>query len=390
MVIMTAVIIGVWSMLFLGALMRGISDQMARNGIATLTGHIQIHQKGYRNDPVIENSIKDTLSVERIVNTHLPPDAVWTTRVRVNAIASNARHSSGVKLVGIAPKREMQISFIGEAVKQGRYLKPDDKHGIIVGKALVEKFETKLGRKLVIMSQDTTGEIASRAFRIVGIYRAEMEATEKQFAFISLPAAQEMLKTEQFYSEVSILLTSRENVEDVAAAIRNDLPAKRYEIHTWRELLPMINAILEMYDGILFLWYLVVFIAMGFGIVNTTLMAVFERIREFGLLKSLGMKPFWIVKGVLIESFFLLIFGMFIGNSLGMLSVFVLADVGIDLSFAAKGMEFVGMSRIIYPLLEIKDIVLANLVVFVLGLLVSIYPAVKAARFRPVEALAHT
>jgi len=102
------------------------------------------------------------------------------------------------------------------------------------------------------------------------------------------------------------------------------------------------------------------------------------------------MKPFWIVKGVLIESFFLLIFGMFIGNSLGMLSVFVLADVGIDLSFAAKGMEFVGMSRIIYPLLEIKDIVLANLVVFVLGLLVSIYPAVKAARFRPVEALAHT
>ena len=199
MVIMTAVIIGVWSMLFLGALMRGISDQMARNGIATLTGHIQIHQKGYRNDPVIENSIKDTMSVERIVNTHLPPDAVWTTRIRVNAIASNARHSSGVKLVGIAPKREMQISFIGEAVKQGRYLKSDDKHGIVVGKALVEKFETKLGRKLVIMSQDTTGEIASRAFRIVGIYRAEMEATEKQFAFISLPSA------EQFYSEVSSL-----------------------------------------------------------------------------------------------------------------------------------------------------------------------------------------
>ena len=390
MVIMTAVIIGVWSMLFLGALMRGISDQMARNGIATLTGHIQIHQKGYRNDPVIENSIKDTMSVERIVNTHLPPDAVWTTRIRVNAIASNARHSSGVKLVGIAPKREMQISFIGEAVKQGRYLKSDDKHGIVVGKALVEKFETKLGRKLVIMSQDTTGEIASRAFRIVGIYRAEMEATEKQFAFISLPSAQEMLKTEQSYSEVSILLSSRENVKGVAAAIRNDMPAESYEIHTWLELLPMIKAILEMYDGILFLWYLVVFIAMGFGIVNTTLMAVFERIREFGLLKSLGMKPFWIVKGVLIESFFLLILGMLIGNSLGMLSVFVLADVGIDLSFAAKGMEFVGMSRIIYPISEIKDIILANLVVLVLGLLVSIYPAVKAARFRPVEALAHT
>ena len=138
---------------------------------------------------------------------------------------------------------------------------------------------------------------------------------------------------------MSILLSSRENVDGVAAAIRNDLPAKSYEVHTWLELLPMIKAILEMYDGILFLWYLVVFIAMGFGIVNTTLMAIFERIREFGLLKSLGMKPFWIVKGVLIESFYLLILGLLIGNSLGMLSVFVLADVGIDLSFAAKGME---------------------------------------------------
>lgn len=390
MVIMTAVIIGVWSMLFLGALMRGISDQMVRNGIATLTGHIQIHQKGYRNDPVVENSLKDPVSIERIVNKHLPPGAVWTVRVRVNAIASNARHSSGIKLVGIDPKREAKISFIGEAVKQGRYLKPDDKHGIVIGKALAEKFETRLGRKLVIMSQDTTGEISSRAFRIVGIYRAEMEATEKQFAFISLPAAQKMLITGQSYSEVSILLSRRKTVDGVASAIRNDLPAESYEILTWLELLPMVKAILEVYDGILFLWYLVVFIAMGFGIVNTTLMAVFERIREFGLLKSLGMKPFWIVKGVLIESFFLLILGMLIGNSLGMLSVFVLADVGIDLSFAAKGMEFVGMSRIIYPISEMKDIVLANLVVFVLGLLVSIYPAVKAARFRPVEALAHT
>jgi len=390
MVIMTAVIIGVWSMIVLGALMRGISDQMVRNGIATLTGHIQIHQKGYRNDPVIENSIKDPMSIESTLNKHLPPDAIWTTRVRVNAIASNARHSFGVKLVGIAPKREAQISFIGEAVEHGRYLETDDKHGIIVGNALVEKFETKLGRKLVIMSQDTTGEIASRAFRIVGIYRAEMEATEKQFAFITLPTAQEMLKTELSYSEVSILLSSRETVDGVSAALRNDLPANSYEVHTWRELLPMIKAILEMYDGFIFLWYLVVFIAMGFGIVNTTLMAVFERIREFGLLKSLGMKPFWIVKSVLTESFYLLILGMIIGNSLGMLCVFVLADVGIDLSFAAKGMEFVGMSRIIYPISEIKDIVSANLVVFVLGLLVSIYPAVKAARFRPVEALAHT
>jgi ABC-type lipoprotein release transport system permease subunit len=159
MVIMTAVIIGVWSMIFLGALMRGIADQMVRNGIATLTGHIQVHHKGYRNDPAIENSMAEPQAVETALNKLLPPGAQWTSRVRVNAIASNARtsrvrvnaiasnarHSSGVTLVGINPHREGKISFIGQAITQGRYLKPDDKYGIVVGKALVDKFETKLG-----------------------------------------------------------------------------------------------------------------------------------------------------------------------------------------------------------------------------------------------------
>ena len=198
-----------------------------------------------------------------------------------------------------------------------------------------------------------------------------------------------MLKMGRSYSEVSIRLPSRDQVEAVAERLRANLMPNRYEIHTWQELLPMVKAILEMYNGFIYLWYLVVFIAMGFGIVNTTLMAIFERIREFGLMKALGMKPMGIVKGVLTESVYLLILGMALGNSLGILSITALARTGIDLSFAAQGMEFVGMSRIIYPIIEIKDIMSANMIVFILGLVVSLYPAVKAARFTPVEALAH-
>jgi ABC-type antimicrobial peptide transport system permease subunit len=134
----------------------------------------------------------------------------------------------------------------------------------------------------------------------------------------------------------------------------------------------------------------VVFIAMGFGIVNTTLMAVFERIREFGLFKALGMKPRWIIQEVIIESFFLLILGMIIGNALGFLSVLALSVHGIDLSALAAGTEYWGMSRIIYPSIIGQDVIMANLVVFFLGLVVSLYPAMKAARFTPVEALVHT
>jgi ABC-type lipoprotein release transport system permease subunit len=240
------------------------------------------------------------------------------------------------------------------------------------------------------MSQDTGGEIASKAFRIVGIFESEMEATEKQYVFITLPSAQHMLKLGNAISEFCIVLPDRHQVNELAGSLANALPSSNYEVHTWRELLPLVDAYLSLFDVFIFIWFLVVFIAMGFGIVNTTLMAVFERIREFGLLKALGMKPWWIVRGVLTESFLLLVMGMAVGNALGLLSVFALSGTGIDLSNFAAGAEFAGISRVIYPAIGTRDVVTANLVVFVLGLLVSVYPATKAARFTPVEALGHT
>jgi ABC-type lipoprotein release transport system permease subunit len=112
-VILAAVIIGVWSMIFLGALMRGIAVGMVKNGIATLTGHIQIHHKGYRDDPAVENSIFNHQVVEKALSKSLPPRAKWSSRVRVNAIANNARHSTGVTMVGIEPRAEAKVSFIG-------------------------------------------------------------------------------------------------------------------------------------------------------------------------------------------------------------------------------------------------------------------------------------
>jgi len=376
-------------MILLGALMRGIADQMVRNGIATLTGHLQIHQKGYRSDPVIENSMTEPAKVKDALNRLLPAGARWAARIRVNAIASNARHSSGITLVGIDPGKEASVSFIGRAVTEGRYLEAGDGHGIVVGKALVDKFETRLGRKLVLMSQGTDREIASRAFRIVGIFRAEMEATEKQFAFVTLPAARKMLKFTQGISEVSIILPEPQELNRVAEALKGKLPRDTYEVHTWKTLLPLVTAILKIYDVFIFLWFLVVFIAMGFGIVNTMLMVVFERMREFGLLKALGMKPRGIIKEVLAESFLLMSLGMIMGNALGLLSIWALVETGIDLSALAGGAEYLGMSRMIYPSLLGKDLVMANLVVLILGLLVSLYPAVKAARFTPVRAMAH-
>ncbi len=389
-VIMIAVIIGVWSMIFLGALMRGMEYDMIKNGISTLTGNIQIHQKDYRDDPVIENSMPNPLKLEIALKKVLPPDAHWAARIRLNAIASNARHSSSITFVGIDPEQEAKVSFIGDAINNGRYLKPEDMRGIIVGQALLDKFETKLGHKLVLMSQDTDQEVASRSFRIIGTFKAQLQSTEKQFAFVTLTAAKQMLKLKKGISEISIILPDDADTNHVVSGLKVELSADSYQIHTWQELLPILNAYLKIFDGFIFIWFIVVFIAMGFGIINTTLMAVFERMREFGLLKALGMKPWWIIKDVLLESFLILIIGTVIGNLLAFLCVFALSQSGLDLSAFAAGAEFAGISRMIYPAVWIKDVIISNLVVIILGLLVSLYPAAKAARFTPVEALAQT
>jgi len=390
-VILLAVIIGVWSMIFLGALMRGMETEMVRNSISTLTGSIQIHHKGYRNDPVVENSMEDTDELDKALNTTLGQGALWAKRVRVNAIASNARHSGGVTLVGIEPEKEAYISFVGKAMISGRYLTSEDKNKIVVGRAFLKKFNTKIGNKLILMSQDTQKEIVSRAFRIVGIFSAESESVEKQFVFVPLSQAMGMLKMGKSISEVSILLpeldiSGKEEAlaaKRLTAAIADDT----YRVETWQQLLPMMKAYLEMSGFFLYIWYFVVFVAMGFGIVNTTLMAIFERMREFGLMKALGMRPFQIIKGVVTETFFLLVLGILTGNILGFLSVAAIAKNGIDLSVLAAGVEMWGIPRKLYPEIWVQDIAVAGLVVLILGLLVSLYPAFKAARFTPIQAM---
>jgi ABC-type lipoprotein release transport system permease subunit len=239
------------------------------------------------------------------------------------------------------------------------------------------------------MSQDTTGEIASRAFRIIGTYQAEMQSTEKMYVFVNRTASQKMLKLNGGISEVSIIFPGQPNNPAALDTLNSMLSPEKFEIHSWRELLPFQMAYLKILDGFMWIWYLVVFVAMGFGIVNTTLMAVFERMREFGLLKALGMKPWWILREVLTETFLLLISGMAIGNFLGFAAIYALSGNGIDLSALAAGAEYAGMNRVIYPAIEARDVLLSNFIVLFLGILVSAYPAVKAARFTPVEALAH-
>jgi ABC-type lipoprotein release transport system permease subunit len=216
-----------------------------------------------------------------------------------------------------------------------------------------------------------------------------MESTEKGFVFVTRQAAQEMLGLGAAVSEIAIRLPDHAMAEATVRKLDRQLSGQGLVIRSWQEALPLLKAYLGMYDSFILIWFLVVFVAMGFGILNTTLMAVFERMREFGLLKALGMRPGRIVKGILIEAFFILAFGLVIGNLLGLASTWALSIHGLDLSGLAKGAEYAGMPREIYPVLAWQDLLSANLVVLVLGLAICLYPALKAARFTPVEAMTH-
>jgi ABC-type lipoprotein release transport system permease subunit len=387
LILLTAVGIGVWSMIVLTAFMRGMVADLIENGIATLTGDVKIYANGYRSDPALENRIREPEALLSGLREILPPGAKIAARLRVPAVCQNARHSAGVSLVGIDPEMEAGVSFIGGGVSAGRMLHPTDSGGILVGRALLDEFETRVGNKLIVTSENDKNEIASRAFRIRGVYRAKLEQTEKRFVFVSRKAAQEMLGIGDGISEISVVLKDHERAEAVAAAVADALAPDLYSVEPWQELRPMLKAYIGVFDGFIVLWYLVVFAAMAFGIINTTLMAVFERMREFGLLKALGMRPLRILRSVLTESGLILGIGVSLGSGLALLFVLVLGRFGLDLSAFAAGFEYAGMSSVIRPAIALGDVVFANMVVIGLGLLVSAYPAVRAARIPPVEAM---
>jgi ABC-type lipoprotein release transport system permease subunit len=383
-IMIAAVSIGVWAMIFMTALMRGMVNDMVRDGIQSLPGHVQVHHPGFRDDPGINKLLPrtDQAITEKFAAAGF---RAWASRINVPAVVSSERESRGVRLFGIDPGRERDITFVADSIVAGRYLEGVADSGVVIGQKLADVLDTRLGKRIVLMSQDPQNDIADRGFRIVGIFDAKLESHEETMLFAGKETVQKMLKVPGRVNEVVVLGDDYRNI----APLRNrvaELAGTDVEVLPWDELDGYLGTMLKVMDGFVLVWMIVIFLALSFGLVNTLVMAVFERVREIGLMLALGMRPGNILGQIIVESLLLLVLGLAIGDMLAWASIVPLAD-GIDVSVVAEGMEMFGASSVLYPELNVSDVLLANVVVIVLGFLASLSPAWRASRYDPMEAI---
>jgi len=383
LIMLAAIGIGVWAMISMTAFMRGMVNDMVRDGIHALPGHVQVHNPKFRDDPSIDNLLSTpTAAFAAALNRS---GAIWTSRVKVPAVISSERDSRGITLIGVEPETESRISFVAGDITEGRFLEAPDDKGLIIGRKLIDNLETDLGKRVVVMTQDPENEIVDRGFRIVGIFDSKFASYEESMIFVGRKTLQQMLGVGDQISEIAVMGDDYRDVEALYATISSAADAGS-EVKPWYELDNYLGTMLDVMDGFVLVWVIVIFLALSFGLVNTLVMAVFERIREIGLMLALGMKPRMILGQIVIESLFLLVIGLAIGNLLAVITIQMLKG-GIDISGVAEGMEMFGASSVLVPELAVKDLINSNVIVVVLGFLASLSPAWRASRYEPIEAI---
>ena len=383
-VMLAAIGTGVWAMIFMTALTQGMVNEMIKDGISNLPGHVQVHAPTYLDDPNIENLVpEDDASLAAKMTS--AGFETWSTRLKVPAVVTSERESRGVTLLGIDPGQERDFLFIDYEAVEGRFLESPSDTGIVIGRKMAENLETGIGKRIVVMSQGLDNDVADRGFRVVGVFEAKTEAVETAWALTGKETMQAMLGAEGRVSELVVVGDDYRDVGPLLAAVEAEF-GDEVAIAPWYELDSYLGAMMNLMDGFVLVWVIVIFLALSFGLVNTLVMAVFERVREIGLMLALGMRPTSILGQIVLESMLLLTIGLALGNLLAWLSIKPL-ESGIDISIVAEGMEMMGASSVLYPQLRFEDIVLANVVVLTLGFLASLSPAWRASRYEPIEAI---
>jgi ABC-type lipoprotein release transport system permease subunit len=374
-------------------LFRGIGDgfheQMVDNSVRAHIGHLEVHRTGYHDNPTLAKTLTGVKSLEDDIRG-LPGLRGYSIRVLGDGLISNAENSAGVAIVGVEPEMESTVTSIHNALVAGTYLAGGDRPALL-GDRLARKLGVGLGDKVVVMAQAADGALGANLFRVSGVFRSGAADLDRATLYVLRRDAQDLFALGERVTEAAILLHSSRDVDGTQKELVSRIGGADLEVLAWHQVEPFLKQFIELDDAFIVIIAAILFIVVSIGILNTIMMSVFERVREFGVMMALGTKPAQIVRLVVVEALLLAVVGILLGAAAGGAATVWFGVNGIDLSAWDEGMSIAGITTsVINPVLTAANLIWSGATVLVLVVVVAIYPAARAARLNPIDAIRHT
>ena len=376
-------------LIFMLSFQFGSYETMINSAVKIHTGHLQIQAVDYHDRKSIRLLVPQPAVIGNVL-AKIPQVEAFAFRAEAFSLASSQKRTYGVLVTGIDPQREAQVSKLKKLIRKGEYLTQGDYDQALVGQLLANNLKVKIGEELTILGQGRDGSVAATVVRVKGIYRSGLDAFDRASIHIPLNAFQDLYNMEGAVHVVVAVGKSLSQVSRIQALAQKGLSSaglRGMRVLDWEALMPGLREAIEMdlISGLIFYGLLIIVVA--FSILNTFLMAIFERTREFGVLMAIGTTPRRLTKLLLIESMSITILGIVAGVVSGILVTYYFQVHGIDVSGSSELLGQFGISGRMYPKLSGPSILIGPGMVLIVTFLAALYPALKVRGLRPVEAM---
>ncbi|MCB0496338.1 MAG: ABC transporter permease [Cyclobacteriaceae bacterium] len=384
LVVIGSIVVGIWALLFGTGFMNGFLVGYMANIINNDISNIQIHNPEFKKDYDVKYYIKDGKEKAAAVRTWQGVRGA-TTRTIVSGMISSPKKAAGVQIRGIDLTNEAIVTHLDSLVAEGTYFVGINRNPIIIGSKLAENLGVKVRSKVVLTFNDGEGNITAGAFRVVGIVKSSSIPISELYAYTRQSDLTRLLGIGDKVHEIAVVTDPQADEQAIVTKYNTTYPGDQAQ--TWRETAPELAVMDEMYGSMLYVLMTIIMIALVFGIVNTMLMAVLERFRELGMLMAVGMNKLRVFVMILVETIFLGLVGAPIGLFVGWSTLKYYAINGVDLSKYSEGLESFGYSSILHPYIDNSVYFIVTIGVVVTAVIGALYPAWKAVKLKPVEAL---
>lgn len=384
---LSAVGLGLALVVVYGGLVGGIMGE-ARNQLDTSgMGHVELTAPGWRAHRAAKHVLSDVPGLRQ--GLELPPGAEVAARLVLRGLASSAHGNEAVEVHGVDFAEERLVADYVRAVRQGSVPQPDDPRGVLVGEELARRLAVSVGGKLRVMVQRADGEMGAELYRVRGIYHAVTKNISQRRVLMTTNAAT-ALSGYAGAHQLVIQLPRPAEADAVAQRLRAALGSP-VEVATYVQLFPIFKTMDALMENAILVASLFVYLLVGLGILNTMLMSVLERTREFGVMQALGTRPSGVVGLVLAESFWIATLAVALGLTLGLsLTWYGSRSVLLDYSdVMGEGLDLGGavVKAAFVTEFSVAEGLRAARLVYLMALVVGLFPAFRVARMRPVQAL---